>query len=269
MSPEPASLRWWGSVTLEEDDLRFWQIGPFKLWASRSAGEWRIVTERSADPLENAISIAVPSPPVEPGAGAVIRRYGFKRTDGSLRLSPLPADRPVVARPETPFSLAPGQEMAVYVSSPLWIGVAAGKPPIVLREEATYRPSDTWFGPSTMEGELGYAVRTAARLSLAEIPVRPHRAVSAVRIRNRAKGLLDLEKLKLPMRNLSVFGSADGRLWTEAVTLSREEDGDFAALRLEKGPPPDAAGSTLITGPRDRPTRGLLIRAFGGVFGIS
>jgi hypothetical protein len=69
------------------------------------------------------------------------------------------------------------------------------------------------------------------------------------------------------MPNLSVYSAADGRLWTEAVTLERREDGDVAELQLAKGPPPEARSAKLLHGPRSKAEKGLLIRAFGGLFG--
>ena len=53
----------------------------------------------------------------------------------------------------------------IYVSTPLWVRVDVHDPPQFLQEIPVIRPSDTWFGPSTREGELGYAGRTHGRLN--------------------------------------------------------------------------------------------------------
>ena len=94
------------------------------------------------------------------------------------------------------------------------------------------RPSDTWFGPSTLEGELCYESKTAVRFNLDNVPRRPHRAISVVRIRNRTDTQLSLERLKIPLPNLSLFGTEDGQLWTESITLERDEDGENATVKL-------------------------------------
>ena len=118
-----------------------------------------------------------------------------------------------------------------------------------------------------MVGEFCYAIRTRARLHLEDLDSSSKRLFSAFIIRNRADSELKIERLKLPVTNLSVFSAADGRLWTEVVTLNRREDGDFAELQVGKNPPKDVQPANLLTGPRSKPEKGLLIRSFGGLFG--
>jgi len=87
--------------------------------------------------------------------------------------------------------------------------------------------------------------------------------ISVVEIRNRSKTTLTVEKLKIPLPNQSVFGTADGDLWTETVTLDHQEEGAMAAVRLAKGPPSNAPEASLLSGPRVLMDAGLLTRAFG------
>jgi hypothetical protein len=195
-----------------------------------------------------------------------VKRFGFRKASGQLELRPALADRPVVVNPEIPFALPAGEETSLYVSVSLWLQIHTGNPASLLLEEPVFRPSDTWFGPSTMEGELCYAGRTGARLNLENLTVRPQRAICAVRIRNRAATLLPLQRLKLPAPNLSLFTSAEGHLWTEALTLDRDQDGELASLRLGKGPPREARDPVHVNGPRARIERGLLVRTFAGHF---
>jgi hypothetical protein len=118
-----------------------------------------------------------------------------------------------------------------------------------------------------MEGELCYATRTSARLTVEDLPVRPHRAISVVEIKNTAKTNLTVEKLKIPTLQMSVFAAGDGQLWTETLTLERKEEDAMASVRLGKGPPRKASGAQLVRGPRSPSERGLLIRAFSGLLG--
>jgi hypothetical protein len=85
-------------------------------------------------------------------------------------------------------------------------------------------------------------------------------------VSNRAQTPLSVERLKLPLPNMSLFETADGQLWTETVTLHREQDGELAPLELGQTPPSHVEGASLLAGPREEPVRGSLIRAFGGVF---
>jgi hypothetical protein len=258
---------WWGHFTIPEDRAGYWRIGPLDLWVYRSRQEWRLASENGSDPLDEGLRVEVPLAKDLPEDQPNAHRFGFRKTKGTLQLVPTLADRAIVINPATPFSLLPNEELTIYVSTALWVKIQAGEPPHDLLEIPTYRPSDTWFGPSTREGELCYAGRTSARQQLENLPIRHHRAVSSVRVRNLANSNLSVERLKLPMPHMSLFASEDGQLWTETVTLQREHDGELAALQLSKKPPAMITKPRLICGPREQPTKGLLIRAFGGLIG--
>jgi hypothetical protein len=258
---EAVSGGWWGEFEIPLDETRYWRIGPLHLWIRRTAKDWRIVRESEGDGSGADCLVAQP-PPREPSGDSVPLRLGFRRTADELAIAPRLPDRPVVVNPESPFSIPAGEEITFYAGCPLWFTLTSGSPSRLLLEEPIFRPSDTWFGEMTTAGELCYASRTSARLNLDNLPQLPHRVVAAVRIRNRSDESLALEKLKLPMPHLSIFGSEDGGLWTEAVTLDREEAGEIASLRLEKGPPEGAGPARRIVGPRLRPERRTLFRAF-------
>ncbi|MFU8817032.1 MAG: hypothetical protein ACNA7W_16925, partial [Pseudomonadales bacterium] len=117
------------------------------------------------------------------------------------------------------------------------------------------------------EGELCYSGKTHARHTLAEVPRRAHRAITPLRVRNEAATPLPLDKISLPVPVLSVFGAADGSLWTEAVTMIRGSDSDMAALRIEKAPTEFAGPVDLVSGPRREQAKSGLVRAFNVLFG--
>jgi hypothetical protein len=173
----------------------------------------------------------------------------------------------VIVNPLRPFAVPAGQEVVIYVGTPLWISLEVAPPRMALMEAPLRLPNTTWFGGDTRQGELCYASRTHANLRLENVRHWPHRAVSPVRIRNRAGGLLDLRKLRLPMPNLSLFADGAGRLWTQTVVLERDEDGDYAALRLESHPATEAGEMEPVGGPREVAEKRVLVRAFGRIFG--
>lgn len=265
---EPTTMPfWWGKYSIPMDRVAYWRIGPLEIWISRTEREWRIGTRGHGDVTDSALvvnrteDIDLPS-----DQDVEWQRFGFRNAPEAIELIPALAPRPLVVRPETAFTLPPKEEATLYMSSPLWIQFKFGRSASQAFEKHIFRPSDTWFGPSTLVGELCYASRTRARLRLDELDVLPHRAHSALHIRNRATSELKIDRLKLAMPNLSVFAAA-GRLWTEAVTLNRQADGDFAELQLAKEPPAEVHPVKLLNGPRSKPEKGLLIRAFGGLFG--
>jgi hypothetical protein len=268
MTGNSTSPAWWGKYSIEPDQTVYWRIGPLEIWVWRTAREWRIGTRNHPD-LNHAVVVINQNHGPQPPSDETIKwnRFGFRQTTATLELKPFPAPRPVVVSPETTFLLPPDEETSFFISTPVWVHFELDRQAARLLETFTFRLSDTWFGPSTMTGEFCFASRTRARFELADLKPSLHRIFSAFSIRNRAKTALKIERLKLPMPNLSVFAAADGRLWTEAVTLDRREDGDFAELQVGQGPPDSVQPAALLSGPQEKPEKGLSIRSFGGLFG--
>jgi hypothetical protein len=259
---------WYGDYELQIDAPAFWQVGPLQFWLTHSEQEWRFASLPGGDTLDPTLARDLTGAVVEPPeAEANARRLGFHKTRNRLRLAPMTADRPVVVKPVTPFMLPPGEELTLYISTILWLQVQVGDPLKEFLQVPLFRPSDTWFGSSTRDGEMCYALQTSARLRLENLPVRPHRAISALRVRNKAEENLVIEKVLLPMPHMSLFAAADGQLWTEAVTLDHAEGAHEAPLNLSDGPPSQAGKTHKISGPRQKAARGLLTRAFSGLMG--
>jgi hypothetical protein len=118
-----------------------------------------------------------------------------------------------------------------------------------------------------MTGELCYASRTNARLHLANLPPRPHRATTRVTLRNGADSELVLERLALPVPHLSLHAGAEARLWTPSVTVERDRDGGLAEVRLEATPPAEAGASELVAPAREADSRNVLVRALEALLG--
>jgi len=261
--PAAAVTSWWGVQQLQQGETGRCRIGPLTLWIQRLPHEWRLLEQRIDDSAayDYGFTRSADGMPTVDG----MRRYGMSDASGALELHPRLADRPMVTRPEHPFVVPADDEIVVHVSTPLWVRVAAGEPRKVLAELPIKRPSDTWFGPPTGEGELCYASRTFLRLNQQSVPRRPHRALTAVKIINRSEAALDIEALKLPVSHLALYRCDDG-LWTEDVTFERQRAGDFAALRVKQRAPSGAAGAVQIAEPRVRGEGNLVVRAFSAIF---
>jgi hypothetical protein len=266
---EPSSS-WWGPSKVQPGQTGYWRIGPLRLWIQRLEGEWRIVHEQGSDSLDASLEREMP---VEAGdllSREDVCRYVFPDSSGNLVLGVALADRPVVSTSDKPLNVPPGEEVTLYVSSLLWVCIDAGKPAKRLTEIPVFRPSDTWFGSDTQEGELCYAIKTFHRVKLDDIPVRPHRATTAVLVRNRAETMLKLERMRLPAPNLSLFQTEDGRLWTQDVIMERTGEDDFASMRLRNrttGTKAPAGKAKLVSGPRQKAEDNLVVRAFTSLFG--
>ena len=257
---------WWGDFKLDNEQSRFWQIGPLTLIVRCLSGEWQIAHERKGNVADKESVWETRDTDQLPETLDKYSRYIFQKTTGLLNIAPQLPDRPIVSRPHTPFYLSAGEEVTVYVSSPLWLQLMVGSPARELESIAIQRPSDTWFGPSTLEGELCYATTTHCRINLEDIPIRQHRAITPVFICNQADTTLAVERLNVPAPFLPLYTSSSGQLWSPKVTLIREKDGDMANLKIDNRPPAEAKHAVQLGNPRKTADSSVLFRAFNAVF---
>ena len=250
---------WWGTLEVPMGSSRHLQVGPLDLWIGRAVGEWQV--SHRTDPNAGVDGATPASHSDTPSPDATARRYALAGDAPTLRITPRTADRPTVIRPVVPLTVLAGQEVHLFCSLALWVELAAG--PLVLATLATQRPSDTWFGPNTREGELCYASSTAARLDSDQLPPATHRAVARITLRNRGDAPMPIERIKLPVTGLPLFVDAHATLWLPALTLVRHGHGDEASLTVDEGPPPDAGDARPMAVDNARPRENALIRALG------
>ena len=266
MSEQEKPRPWWGDYELDLGEAVCWEIGPLRLWLHRGPSEWRLGHDWAEDEPAGFWRLVRPSTP--PADGVHTERFAVRETGAAVQLRPLPADRPVVARPKTPFRVQPGHSSRIFISSPLWVEVASGDDPLPLREFATRRMSDTWFGATTRDGDLSYALKTSARTNLEELPRVAYRLVTPVVIDNRAETPLVVDRLSLPVPFLSIYGTPGGDAWSEEVHMVSSEEGEMAELDLRSGPPAEAEGADRVSEPRRVAEQGHLFRAFGSLLGL-
>ena len=263
---------WWGTYTLQEQEGARWQIGPMALWVLRAPHEWRVFHKQGDDPLASEVDTELPLPEEErirllDGEDSSLKalRFSVQKTQAEVRLHPALPDRPVVARPESPIFIPPGENVTLYTSVPVWIRIETGELQRLLHELPSFRLSDTWFGPNTRQGNLCYAIRTSGRFQLADLPKRLHRAVAPVNIQNRAEDNLALERLEIPVQHLTLYEDDANALWTQAVNFTRGPNDPGAQVRLTKGAPRYASGATELQPPREEAKKTLVVSTFGAL----
>jgi hypothetical protein len=202
--------------------------------------------------------------PTEPDAADhEAARYTLAHLSGRLELRPLLADLPVIVRPSSALHVPAKQKTTLYVTTVVWL--RAFNDGSLLLDMPVFRPSDTWFGPDTVSGELCYASRTQARTRVEALAQLPHRAVTPVVISNDAETALQVEQLRVPVPFLSLYAASDGRLWTNGITLTRGADSTEASLEL-LGSESLPSGCSRLAEPRDDAPNRSLVRAFSRLF---
>ena len=257
------SDEWWGDFTVEAGAVAQWDIGPLRIAVQRLPHEWLVAHEQiEAAEDQQEWQFAYRDLDLNESGFANVSRFVYQSTPEQLTVLPALADRSVVSRPFTPFTMPADENATIYVSTPLWFTLATGMPLQTLFEIPIQRPSDTWFGSSTQEGETCYASRTYGRLNLENLTVYPHRAITEVHVHNHSAEPLLIERLNLPVPFLSLFHTPESVLWTETVTVVQTRGTSLAEFNIEKGPPPSAPGAKLTAAPRQDPQKDMLIRAF-------
>lgn len=266
MTARKASTPWWAPIELAIGKRARWRVGPTTLWVHRFDGGWHAARLQSPDPVASDVEVRAPIRQVPPAEAETARFVGGARTD-TLSLVPLLADRPVVAHPREPFYILATEAVHLYIGTPVWARLLADETRHTLQEFPLFRPSDTWFGPSTLQGELCYATHTHAGQDPRSVPYRPHRAITQLEIRNRGHEPILIERISLPVPHLALFGGANNRLWTQTAVLEIPADGGDVALHLEHAPPALAGEVQRLAEPRQTMNGNLLKRALGALLG--
>lgn len=254
---------WWGDFELPMQTSGAWRVGPLELRITHTSREWRVAWRRD-EGADDGVELRLGLPAEDLPDDYDRRRFGFARTAAAVRLAPALSDRPFVSRPAVPFAVPPGQELALVVTTPLWLGVVAEGLEAPLVEVPVLRPSDTWFGPNTREGQLCYASRTHLRPADDPGEVPAWRALSTVRIQNRGADALMLERLSLPVPQLRLYVDAGGAFRTSSLLLERQ-GGEQARVTIAPDPPD---GATPVAPPRlDESSGGFVVaRVFNSLF---
>lgn len=248
------TTKWWGHFELTEGVAGRWQVGPMALRIEHRPNEWYVEHQVGTDPLSTEFAVELPCLDVGRLGGTSVR-FASARTTSEVVLRPALADRPIVARPMVPLVVPAGESVGLFVGSPVWLQLGWAERPETLLDLATFRPSDTWFGPSPAMGELCYSTRTGARLRLDESAARPGRVATGLTVSNHGRDALSIEHIKLPVPQLTLHASADGQLWSQAIIFRRGVDDDHAEVHLCEGPPAEA-GSTVCVAEARRGAEG-------------
>lgn len=258
MSISESVVHWWGEHPLPgPGSTLLIQLGPFWLAASVMEAACRLVWSTGTDPLGKHLGLSVlgPGDPLPEGPTQELR---LPAGGDRVRVTPRLAPRPFICRPIGGVVLPPGGVLDAFVTTPLWMDVGVPDPAI---DVPTLRPNETWFGRDTVLGELCFSGRTSLRTQFDHLDLRPHRAVTPVRMTNRRKEPLTVRRLRVPTPSLPLFVDANGAPWTPRVSLTVEGDKDQVEQEVADHPPPEAGPVTRLSPGRVPVAAGLVSRA--------
>lgn len=255
---------WWGQTDFGLDQSLGWNLAGLELLVTRAAREWRFQTWRPAEQQEDQQSWSSLTDNLP--EDAPVARYFFQETTPTLHLLPRLADRSVVVKPVNPIFIASGQEITLYVSTPVWVSCYAEGRDSPLIDLAIIRPTDTWFGRSTIHGEVCYATRVLGRTNLDHFPVRPFRAITPINVCNSGSSLLPIERINIPVPYLPVYAAESGRLWTPPLHVLKEPGLQPPRIRIETAISAVAGRVELLTPPRTGGGDHALFRIFDNFF---
>lgn len=245
----------WGERTLPRPDaLERVDVGPLTLWLRSLHNEIWVAHRQQGEQT---------GPPDEKPDEMDWSRWALVDRPHRLRLRPVFPDRPLVVKPEHPFTLLRRAEARLYVRIPVWVRLEAieegrGRA-TVLTEIPTEPLSDTWWG-DFLDGELAYWLSTTGRRVVTPDLFRPNLVMATLQLSNLSEDDLAVEKLALRVEHLSIYLKED-RLWAEEVKVHYHGEELGSEIHMDDEPPVEAEGALELT-PARAQARSFRARTF-------
>lgn len=267
---QTGSLPWWGDLPFNLGETICWDFASLRVSILHLEKEW-CVWEQHSDEQDGDTPMV---PTMTRHDQTIARpekfaRFVFTRTHEQLSVLPNLPDRNVVAKPRTPITLMPGQEVTLFVGAVLWFSVRT------LKGELFYdvplrRLSDTWFGPSPQVGELCYASRTHAIIDPQLLSHRSYRAIVPITIRNEnLREPLVIEKINVPVTLLELYYTKTGQFWTNSIYLLKEAGSSHVEIKIDSARRStfySVKESVKLAEPRKPEQHRLILRAYDMLF---
>jgi hypothetical protein len=240
---------WWGTFTLAENALMSWHVGERVIAIQRRANEYRVwdvqaAIDTKANPTvdvtsaDSLLSFSGCDPNFVSLAEFEPQRFLTQQTSQSLRVKPMMPDRAVVIKPRIPISILPKESISLYAHIPLWSAFfhieKEGEREKSIVDIPIARPSDSWFGSSTMVGELCYAIDSDAYTDKSTIPHSLFFAVTQIDIDNQSDSPLLVRRIKVPTTNLCLYQETAGQLYSDNLVVINEDEKSKPIFKVVK-----------------------------------
>lgn len=260
------TIDFWTTHHLPNTSMGHWKIGPLEFWIRRYENEWRIYSRSLENPSLKDIVVQIPAADNHPSS-IDVQRFGVHETSDILTFQPVLADRAIVVRPEKPFHLPAKEEVAIFVMHSVWLKINYGVQQFSLTKLPIYRPSDTWFGSSNIDGELCYSARSKAKIRFSDLEVFPYRAVTKIQLQNKSNNDVFLERMKVALPSLSLYLSENQVFFTDSLIYSRQPEGREINISIHPAPQDVAGKCILIQKAVHKPEQNLVSKAINHLLG--
>ena len=217
---------------MSEGVTRQWTLGPLGLVVSRTLNEMRIATRQVGAATATVCTHQTVRDDIDLSGFDSTRFSLAEKTVTALRIEPLSAPRSLVVQLREPITLLPHTYTPVFVSTPIWIGFFHDNAQETFNEIPSLSLRETWFGPNNRDGELCLSCVNKGTIHQSYVDHHPVRALTRLDVSHRGKTPFTLEKLKLPMRYLSLFRDTNGQLHTDGLRVTTHDD--RLSLKLAK-----------------------------------
>jgi hypothetical protein len=256
---------WWGEFTFELGEQKCWSVGERAILLKRDVAEWNTwnIESKEVDQdivVSDGVNLTVDDT-------TIVGRFLEKNTSEKIKVSPLLADRTVIARPSSPLTILAGEKIQLYISTPIWFYAETFPNGKCLVDLPFWRPSDSWFGSSTIDGQLCYAKYTSAKTKIDELELHPHKATTPIMVINSHNKELTINRINVPVNHLNLYSDEQNQLWTSRITIEIEDESTDVELIIDKKVSAEFEPLTFISSPRISSEHGRLIRRISNLFG--
>jgi hypothetical protein len=245
---------WWGDFHFTVDDVKSWQLGARSISIKRRNQEWTI-WDNTTDTEEDEPLVIVDNVDEQSLIDVACSRILVTKTSDTLTIEPSLADRAMIVRPSRPLIVLPDEKIQVYISTPIWFTVLLTGRDLPLKDIPFWRPSDSWFGPSTMEGDLCYSKYTDAKIDKEHLLKRAHRANTRVSIKNNHEEPLVIERLNLPVPAFKLYVDESGEFWTDQISIVQNIEHAKPVSHIEQSQPDNWQNMSVVSESRELSTK--------------
>ncbi len=262
--------RWWGEYSFDDNNVVRWSFPELDVTVRCQAKEWNVWHEYKSENAGDNLGFFLEKTKGTDLLSSDYQRYLYTENSGTLEIMPKLPDRNLVTKPINPLILRPRQKTSLFVGTPVWFSIREKKEKNPFFEVPLRKLSDTWFGPSSVKGEVCYASKTHAVTSPEGLKHKSFRAIVPITIENKSQSeSIKFEKINVPVTLLTLYCDENDRFWSSPIYLAKDDGSTEIQIKLDSLAQAESyTGSRVVklAEPRRREDHPLILRAYDMLF---